>query len=487
MAAAWEQLGDPRAVSRSSGGWRWRSPSSTRSCAGACEPMAPGRLVQFLGPAQTRMRTSPRTLRARLAAEGLPASFSSAPFRRSCARRARRAARPRRRRCRAARRRAARQRSCPPSARPPARRRSSPTGWSQQVNRLPRTAIGAHLALPRPPSAVRVYVGRFPAAARSAPRPPFALQRELKPSWSRSSTRSRRRRARFYARVSGRRRLVPPPVAPGDRVLSRRRSRSRCTSRCATSRPSCCSPASATIVPDTVTLLHSNPRFIEAYMVGLNHELAASCCGASSRATCADATSAASGTRAASRRADRPAAADPHLGPGRRRSARASASGDEQLVLLIRGELLQRYPDALIYAVKAKTAEALGDEEQLPLFRGRIDPDITFLGFDLTETAARGAASDPGWFFVIQEQPTAPRFGLDEDRSHAAGHVERPGVDRHSRRRPARTCRCRRRTPPVSEPGRRRLGLQRRAHGRRSCASARCGSPSTRDSCLPPT
>jgi hypothetical protein len=92
-------------------------------------------------------------------------------------------------------------------------------------------------------------------------------------------------------------------------------------------------------------------------------------------------------------------------------------AGVARVVLLIRGELLHRYPDALIYAAKAKTLQAVGTEEKVPLFRGRIDPDITFLGFDLTEAAARGDANDPGWFFVIQEQPTAPRFGFDDDRS----------------------------------------------------------------------
>jgi choline dehydrogenase-like flavoprotein len=40
-------------------------------------------LLQFLGPAQTRMRTSPQTLAASLADKGLPAAFSSAAFRRA--------------------------------------------------------------------------------------------------------------------------------------------------------------------------------------------------------------------------------------------------------------------------------------------------------------------------------------------------------------------------------------------------------------------
>ena len=107
----------------------------------------------------------------------------------------------------------------------------------------------------------------------------------------------------------------------------------------------------------------------------------------------------------------------PQLPPIREWSPAAGLGGNfgagAHVVLLIRGELLHRYPDALIYAVRAKSTKALGTEEKLPLFRGRIDPDITFLGFDLTEAQARGTATDPGWFFVIQEQPTEPRFGMD--------------------------------------------------------------------------
>jgi hypothetical protein len=49
-------------------------------------------------------------------------------------------------------------------------------------------------------------------------------------------------------------------------------------------------------------------------------------------------------------------------------------------------------------------------DERHPLFRGALKPDVTFLGFDLTPEEA---VADPGWFFVIQQQPTEPRFGMD--------------------------------------------------------------------------
>jgi hypothetical protein len=54
-----------------------------------------------------------------------------------------------------------------------------------------------------------------------------------------------------------------------------------------------------------------------------------------------------------------------------------------------------------------------------PLYMAKIEPDITFLGFDLTVAAARGGTGErrrdpPGWFFVMKERPGEPRFGFDE-------------------------------------------------------------------------
>jgi hypothetical protein len=94
------------------------------------------------------------------------------------------------------------------------------------------------------------------------------------------------------------------------------------------------------------------------------------------------------------------------------KNARASGT----LVLLLRGELLRRYPNSVIYAAKAVrkdgqlTLSADPALERHPLFRGTLQPDVTFVGFALGRD---DAIADPGWFFVIQEQPTEPRFGLD--------------------------------------------------------------------------
>jgi hypothetical protein len=94
----------------------------------------------------------------------------------------------------------------------------------------------------------------------------------------------------------------------------------------------------------------------------------------------------------------------------------------DNVVLLIRGELLRRYPNTVIFAAKAKkgsggdNGRVLDDTDQrFPIFRGTLSPDITFLGFNLSVDDARGgtSAAPLGYFFVFQQPPTEPRFGLE--------------------------------------------------------------------------
>ena len=89
------------------------------------------------------------------------------------------------------------------------------------------------------------------------------------------------------------------------------------------------------------------------------------------------------------------------------------------VVLLVRGELFKRYPNAIVYAGKAKIVDGkrvLDDtDERYPIFRGTLPTDITFLGFNLSEDDARGGTHDSpdGFFFLFQQQPSEPRFGLE--------------------------------------------------------------------------
>ena len=123
---------------------------------------------------------------------------------------------------------------------------------------------------------------------------------------------------------------------------------------------------------------------------------------------------------------------------------------------MIRGELLKKYPTAVIYAQKARWqirngadrpgaaapvrgSRRRGDLLRTPLYEAKADPDITFLGFDLTAEEVQGGSgepgdTDPGWFFVIKERPGEPRFGLDIDTCAAPRHLERPRLAGRVRR-----------------------------------------------------
>lgn len=187
------------------------------------------------------------------------------------------------------------------------------------------------------------------------------------------------------------------------------------------------------IAADSVGVLVGNPRFIEAYMIGLNHELSRELLWrglpTDLSATFADRFW---DVRGRPGQAGPPTAQLPPIAgwEGDLGAHADGIGGPGMLVLIIRGRLLQRYPHTAIYAARAvpkldihgnpvldpggAPVPAPGPEERYAEFRGTIDPDVTYLGFDLTLDEARGSNGDLGWFFVIQEQPAAPRFGLDE-------------------------------------------------------------------------
>ena len=65
------------------------------------------------------------------------------------------------------------------------------------------------------------------------------------------------------------------------------------------------------------------------------------------------------------------------------------------------------------------SAEEYVTEVKFPQYRAELPPDIKLFGFDLTIEQARGTELTPGfidhlgWFFIIQEIPGEPRFGMD--------------------------------------------------------------------------
>jgi len=215
-------------------------------------------------------------------------------------------------------------------------------------------------------------------------------------------------------------------------------------------------PGLNNVPPNTMSILVPNEPFIEAYMVGLNHEMARELLwngfptdqrgsyfrqfwNPSSYLTD-------KGTFPADRRTlyDIEELHKWKAKLGAHPNPLLPTSG-ENVILLLRGELLQRYPDALLYATRATYNKKTGkrdfpapippQDERHPLFRGTLKPDISFFAFDLSVGEAQGCklkadgtpvSTDPqqqGWYIVLQEQPSAMRFGLNEAALANAGSL----------------------------------------------------------------
>jgi hypothetical protein len=190
-------------------------------------------------------------------------------------------------------------------------------------------------------------------------------------------------------------------------------------------------------VPDnTLAVLTPNRRFIESYMVALNHAFSAEVQFRGAPLTLRnsafrqfwDVRGYVSPNQEENFKDIPPItewAAASALGA---HDPRGLPANKQQLVLLIRGELLKKYPNTLIYAVKGlmsggkrqpalneyvANSEAANPRIQ-PVFYGTLRPDLTFFGFPFTVEDARGSASYPdGVYLVIEELVSEARFGLD--------------------------------------------------------------------------
>ncbi|WP_380876354.1 hypothetical protein ACFB49_08310 [Sphingomonas sp. DBB INV C78] len=148
---------------------------------------------------------------------------------------------------------------------------------------------------------------------------------------------------------------------------------------------------------NTAMALVTNSSFVQAFMIGLNHEFGRELLWREFPAPL-NATffqrfwdSAIDPTT--------PVDLEPLAARGDRSLDEDATPGD-QFVLLLRSELLRRFPDATVTAVR-------GGESRLPMFTGAMVPDVRYFGFAIPE----GEAAQ--WSVVIAEQPSAPRFGFE--------------------------------------------------------------------------
>jgi hypothetical protein len=178
-------------------------------------------------------------------------------------------------------------------------------------------------------------------------------------------------------------------------------------------------PGLSNVDTDTAALLVTNQRFIESYMVGLNHEMARELLWneypTDQRGTYFRQFWDPRG-HVPQPNEDPAALAEqlkdikiihgwPKTGQlGNNSARRPFPGGPNHLVLLVRSELIHRYPNVVVYASQTVNE---GATESHPVFSGRIGLDVAFYGFELTPNDVIG---NPGWFFVLQEQPAEPRM-----------------------------------------------------------------------------
>jgi len=415
VASAWDQLGDVRTV----GQLEQRLDLTVALLKSVIDrrlnKMDVGRLIQFLGPAHSRIRMGSETLHARLINKGLPASFSSPAFRRALrpattlSRRIAFSQLPDTSKL------AIRISTEVPNVNPPTNQHPA-TSTNVQKLQIPGVLNATQQRYQTAAIAVQDYFNKFNRRKTEQLSTPFTFEVTLKPDLMTNLAPRSTAPQRVYARVSTAKGGVLAPPKSGESIIPGVTFPQPMYEALRDISSGYLLPGVEHLEADTVTLLTSNARFIESFMIGLNHEMAGELNWRDFRGPRKQTYFTSFWDIRGSLQSTEqfPAIHEWQLNSGL--GSHFSLAGD-QLVLLIKGQLLMRYPNTLIYAIKAKSLSEIDTKHQkFPIFRGRIEPDITFLGFDLAADEARGTSGDPGWFFAIQEQPGAPRFGMDASR-----------------------------------------------------------------------
>jgi hypothetical protein len=184
-----------------------------------------------------------------------------------------------------------------------------------------------------------------------------------------------------------------------------------------------------------VTLCSENRRFIEAYMVGLNHEMGRELVWreypTDQRGTIFsffwDPAKVAEDDEGGALRP--PTDIDKiHEWKKVLGLNKGGARTEPNLVLLIKGDVIRRYPETIIYAVRLDKLWRQCTDEELqaamdpkgggllePIFRATLGADILAVGFYLTMTELQGqtGGEHKEYYFILQEHQDLPRFGLD--------------------------------------------------------------------------
>ncbi|HWP09927.1 MAG TPA: hypothetical protein VNN72_29495, partial [Polyangiaceae bacterium] len=174
---------------------------------------------------------------------------------------------------------------------------------------------------------------------------------------------------------------------------------------------------------DSIGLAVTNQRFIESYMVGLNHEMTRELLWnefpTDQRGTyfrqfwdIAGCVFDDSPTPPEQFRDVFPLRLwEKNKGLGLHSPRTAGDDTSAMLVLVVRAQLIRKYPNVIVYLQRRDaTLNRLVGEQRHPVFTALLNPDIAFYGFDATVDEIRDDTSTSDWYFVLQEQPGDPKF-----------------------------------------------------------------------------
>jgi hypothetical protein len=184
-------------------------------------------------------------------------------------------------------------------------------------------------------------------------------------------------------------------------------------------------PGIDTLPADTTTLVESNRTFISGFLVGMNHELARELLWreypTDQRGTYCRQFWAHRNTGDATDQFDLQSRLDEAPDLSLEQLGEKAGQAASPLVLVVKGELVRRYPGMLVTAAKTKKSGAIRvldpATEIQPDFMARLEPDVLLVGFETLSADlvwSLGDNEDTAWWFFFAEHFTEPRFGLDQ-------------------------------------------------------------------------
>jgi hypothetical protein len=197
-----------------------------------------------------------------------------------------------------------------------------------------------------------------------------------------------------------------------------------------------------TLPPNSIAVLRSNPQFVEALLAGANTEMARELVWrgypTDSMGTCLP------------RFWPTPVGADgvapDDVAPiaewgdrlGSNPAADQRGARREATIVVVRGDLLRRYPQTVVSAVFGTTTEQGDDlvfvkDPNRPvakeLFRGPLPPDVTYVGLDVAPEELTASSGAGEWFVALTQPIEGPRFGLDDELLGTQGQADPADLD----------------------------------------------------------